>query len=213
MREAVARVAAVAALALALAGCSPESGMASLAGKRAVTAAKPANAQPAQAAPPREAAPAPVQAPDFEARLDGFGPLRLGMGTADAVRAWPGLYASRPDAIGRRGCDRAQAPVDLPYFTLMFDDGRFVAYGGGNDTLVAPGGGRRGMDEAALRALYRDALREARDRFDAQGKLLVFDAGGVAPSRLVFRLDRAGRVADWRVGLRPYVDRDEGCEG
>lgn len=165
---------------------------------------------PASGAP---AAPQPPAAVPTDARLDGFGPLRLGMTTADAVAAWPGLYADRPQRIAARDCDYAATPgASLPHFTLMFDDGAFVGYGGSNDDIAAPGGGKRGMREAALQALYGQALQPSPDRFAPGGKLLSLDASGVAPSRLVFVIRPDGVVGEWRVGLRPQVDYDEGCE-
>lgn len=146
------------------------------------------------------------------ARLDGFGPLRLGMDAAEASRAWPGLLDAAPGAA--RGACVSVNPVgvDLPYFTLMFDDGRFVRCETSNDTLVAPGGGRRGMDEAALQMKYHDALATAPSRFARGGKVLALDTSGVAPSRLVFEIDGSGKVTEWRVGLHPQVDYTEACE-
>lgn len=187
-------------------------------------AAPSAQGQPTPANAADEVAPRPAPSSDAptspqppstptDARLDGFGPLRLGMTTAEAIAAWPGLYADRPQRIAARDCDYAATPgAALPHFTLMFDDGRFVGYGGGNDDIAAPGGGKRGMREAALQALYGQALRPSPDRFVPGGKLLSLDASGVASSRLVFVLRPDGVVGEWRVGLRPQVDYDEGCE-
>lgn len=199
-------------LALALSGCSGSGLPATTAqaprDERGTTEA-PAPAQAAQARSPglehaADTAPA--------ARFDGFGPLRLGMTTREAVQAWPGLYAERPDRIDARGCDYAQVPGGLEYFTLMFDGGRLVGYGGSNDAVTAPGGGRRAMREAELRTLYRNGLQEAPDRFAPGGKRLWIDASGVAPSRLVFLVRPDGVVNEWRVGLHPQVDYEQGCE-
>lgn len=146
-----------------------------------------------------------------DTRFDGFGPLRLGMTTREAEEAWPGLLSTAAGALQRGGC--FHVPVEgLSHFALMFDGGRFVRYGGSNDAVAAPGGGRRGMAEAALRTLYHDALAERPDRFAPGGKLLSIEASGVAPSRLVFVLRPDGVVNEWRVGLRPQVDCEEGCE-
>ena len=157
------------------------------------------------------AAQAPVAGqPSADARLDGFGPLRLGMTAHEAATAWPGLFARDGSADTRRTCFHVD--VGLPYFTLMFDDGRFVRYDSGNDDLTAPGGGRRGMSGTELQRLYHGSLQASPHRFAKGGKYLAFDTSGVAPSRLVFETDAAGVVSEWHVGLHPQVDYTEACE-
>ena len=146
----------------------------------------------------------------FDARLDGFGPLTLGMDMTAAGQAWPGVFDSLP-RMPEGICFHAN-PAGLAYFSLMFDDGKFVRYDVSNDDLVAPGGGRRGMGEAQLQALYGNSLRAAPHRFAKGGKYLSLDASGVAPSRLVFETDARGIVSEWRVGLSPHADYTEGCE-
>lgn len=194
---------------LALAGCSAETPSTPT---DAAGPASPASstAQPAPKPAPQTSAPVPSSVAP-EARLDGFGPLRLGMTTAEAGAAWPGLFDAVADAGARRDCFHVSGA--LSHFGLMFDGGRFVRYGGANDDVVAPGGGRRGMPEAELQAFYHDALQAAPDRFVRGGRLLSLDASGIAPSRLVFVLRPDGVVNEWRVGLGPQVDYDEGCEG
>ena len=110
----------------------------------AATQPTPAAANPA---PVGGAAPAasPAETPR-DARLDGFGPLRFGMTAAQAETAWPGLFARMGGPLQRRDC--FHVGTDLPYFTLMFDGGRFVRYDTGDESLTAPGGGRRGMRES-----------------------------------------------------------------
>jgi hypothetical protein len=127
-----------------------------------------------------------------------------------AGQAWPGVFDSLP-RMPEGICFHAN-PAGLAYFSLMFDDGKLVRYDVSNDDLVAPGGGRRGMGEAQLQALYGNALRAAPHRFAKGGKYLSLDASGVAPSRLVFETDAKGIVSEWRVGLSPHADYTEGCE-
>lgn len=167
------------------------------------------------AAPMTPAAPAAGDASDpspaqGDARLDGFGPLRLGMTGAEAQAAWPGLLAAMPDGATRKDCFHANVP-GRSYFALMFDGGRFVRYGGSPDDLAAPGGGRRGMDEAALRTRYGDALQASPDRFAPGGKVLAVQPRG-AGAKLVFVLRPDGAVNEWYVGLPPQIDFEEGCE-
>lgn len=180
-------------------------------------AVRPATTAAAQTPAPRPPPPAPHARPPLaaqraDARLDGFGPLRLGMDISAAAQAWPGLFDSVPPAAGGACFHASPASLGLPYFSLMFDDGRFVRYDTSNDDLVAPGGGRRGMSEAVLQALYRNALQAAPHRFVKGGKYLSLDASGVAPARLVFETDAEGIVSEWRVGLRPQADYTEACE-
>ncbi len=149
-----------------------------------------------------------------EARLDGLGPLRLGMTTQEAVRAWPSLYADRPQRIDARGCDYAQVPGGaLPYVALKFDDGRFVRYGGSSDALAAPGGGRRGLSAQALQERYANALRREPDpeRPRGRGYRVVHDTHGVAPTRLAFVIDGEDRVIEWYVGLSQGRDHSLAC--
>ena len=145
-----------------------------------------------------------------DARLDGFGPLRLGMTTAEAEAAWPGLFEGMANATSRNSCFHVSG--GLSHFGMMFDGGRFVRYGGSNDDIAAPGGGRRGMPEAELQALYKNALDVRQDPQVKARKWLTLDTSGVAPSRLVFVLRQDNTVNEWLVGLRPQIDYDAGCE-
>ena len=167
------------------------------------------------AAPARDAVPAvppvpPAPSAQGDARIDGFGPLRLGMSGAQAEAAWPGLLGAMPDGTTRKDCFHANVP-GRSYLALMFDGGRFVRYGGSPEELAAPGGGRRGMAEAALRARYGDAMQERPDRFARGGKVLATQPAGAA-SKLVFVLRPDGVVNEWYVGLPPQVEFDAGCE-
>ena len=147
-----------------------------------------------------------------DARLNGFGPLALGMSIEQAGQAWPGLFNNLP-RLAAGACFHANTGgPELTYFGFMFDGGKLVGYGGGNDSIVAPGGCKRGMDEAQVHALYANALQSRPNPFAQGGKLLSLDSSGVAPSRLVFETDALGKVTEWRVGLRPQVGYSQGCE-
>jgi hypothetical protein len=208
---------AVLVLACVLAGCSTRDDRATAADKDGTGRAprQDAEAQSGGASPPaaRPTSPtlnAAAKPKRFDARLDGFGPLTLGMDMTAAGQAWPGVFDRLP-RMPEGICFHA-SPAGLAYFSLMFDDGKFVRYDVSSDDLVAPGGGRRGMGEAQLQALYGNSLRAAPHRFAKGGKYLSLDASGVAPSRLVFETDAKGIVSEWRVGLSPHADYTEGCE-
>lgn len=165
---------------------------------------------PPVSAPPAHA-PDVDRTPQHEPRLDGFGPLRLGMTAQQAQDAWPGVLSRIDNASQRQDCFHVTVE-GLPYFTLMFESGRFVRYDAGDESIAAPGGGRRGMIAVALQALYGNALASKPDRFARGGTLLSMQASGVAPSKLVFVLRPDGVVNEWRVGSLPQADYDEGCE-
>ncbi|RDZ27578.1 lectin [Lysobacter silvisoli] len=198
---------------LALAAC----------GERAPAPAGPTAADPPPASsppadqPPEDVPPATAPAPlqpvaGAMTRMDGYGDLRLGMSTDEAKQAWGGELNGKPSddpaACYYLWPKSAKLPRD---FALMIEAGKFVRYDVGTANEAAPGGGKVGMDEAALRALYRDGLEETPHKYVEGGKVLSIAASGVAPSKLVFELDAAGKVTAWRVGLLPQADYVEGC--
>jgi len=93
----------------------------------------------------------------------------------------------------------------------MMEDGRFVRYDVGTDKETAPGGGKVGMSVEELQKLYGGALKASPHKYTQGGQYLSMDAGDVAPTRLVFEVDAAGKVTSWRVGLSPQVEYVEGC--
>ena len=207
-------------LMLALAACHDEP-----AAPSAVTV-PPASTPPAPDASPapiRTAATPSTQTPDEPAathppdgdlaRLDGYGPLRFGMTVAEMREAWgPTLHGAPPDGAAE-ACHYLNVVGEgaSPHPAFMVDEGRFVRYDVSIDALTAPGGGRRGMTEAGLQALYKGSLQASPHEYVDGGNYLAFDTSGVAPSRLVFETDGQGRATEWRVGLSPQVDYVEGC--
>lgn len=200
-------------LALALVACHGEPATPAPAATAPPPAAEPAAPTSANDAP---AAMPATAAPDGDrdlARLDGYGPLRFGMAPDEMSAAWGGDLAGGLPEDGPEGCYHLNAIGDdaQPYLALMVDGGKFVRYSTAGDVLLAPGGGRRGMTEAELQALYGNSLQASPHEYVEGGKYLAFDTSGVAPSRLVFEVDARGRVTGWRVGLSPQVDYVEGC--
>lgn len=144
------------------------------------------------------------------ARADGYAALRFGMDEAALRAAWDGPVLQ---GLGEgEGCrylspEGQAAPAVLAF---MLEGGRFVRYdvGQGNAAVVAPGGGRIGMDTDAVRALY-PAARMLPHKYVPEGRVLrvPLDRGAV----LVFEAGADGRVGAWRVGVPPQVDYVEGC--
>lgn len=150
-----------------------------------------------------------------DSRMDGYGALDFGMSAEEARAEWagnplePAVAADDPAACHHLSPAGQSTPAQLAF---MFEDDLFVRYSVESDQVTAPGGGRVGMDQAALEGLYGKGLESTPHKYVEGGKVLASrEDGGALPSRLVFELDAAGRVTSWRVGLAPQVDYVEGC--
>ena len=163
--------------------------------------------QPAQDVPP---ATAPPPAPSAGlARFDGYGDMQFGMTEAQARAAWGGdLNGDAGDGCHYLNPVWEHAPS---YFAFMFDGGKFVRYDVGNDTEMAPGGGKRGMDEGEIRSLYAGRVGESPHKYVDGGKYLEVVAGDGREGKLVFETYAAGQVSAWHAGVEPQVDYVEGC--
>ncbi|MHB1059033.1 MAG: lectin [Rhodanobacter sp.] len=171
--------------------------------------------QPAPPAPVASSAikpvPAATVAADALARYDGYGDMRFGMDEAAFDRAWGGELKGAPPSPGSSCRYKlpkwAKTPRD---FAFMFEDGRFVRYDVGTAKEAAPGGGKVGMDEARIRAMYGARVQAQPHKYVAGAKYLRI-AAPEGSGVLVFETDARGKVARWRVGVPPQVDYVEGC--
>jgi len=171
-------------------------------------------------ATPMAEAPAPTPAADdtaapagpvSQASFLGYGDMKLGSTVEEARAAWGGELNGAP--MEGTTCHYLwpkwiTRPAD---FAFMMEDGRFVRYDVGTDKETAPGGGKVGMSVEELQKLYGGALKGVPHKYTQGGQYLSMDAGDVAPTRLVFEVDAAGKVTSWRVGLSPQVEYVEGC--
>ena len=171
-------------------------------------------------ATPMAEAPAPTPAADdtaapagpvSQASFLGYGDMKLGSTVEEARAAWGGELNGAP--MEGTTCHYLwpkwiSRPAD---FAFMMEEGRFVRYDVGTDKETAPGGGKVGMSVEELQKLYGGALKGAPHKYMQGGQYLSMDAGDVAPTRLVFEVDAAGKVTSWRVGLSPQVEYVEGC--
>lgn len=171
-------------------------------------------------ATPMAEAPAPTPAADdtaapagpvSQASFLGYGDMKLGSTVDEARAAWGGELNGAP--MEGTTCHYLwpkwiSRPAD---FAFMMEDGRFVRYDVGTDKETAPGGGKVGMSVEELQKLYGGALKASPHKYTQGGQYLSMDAGDVAPTRLVFEVDAAGKVTSWRVGLSPQVEYVEGC--
>ncbi len=171
-------------------------------------------------ATPMAEAPAPTPAADdtaapagpvSQASFLGYGDMKLGSTVDEARAAWGGELNGAP--MEGTTCHYLwpkwiSRPAD---FAFMMEEGRFVRYDVGTDKETAPGGGKVGMSVEELQKLYGGALKASPHKYTQGGQYLSMDAGDVAPTRLVFEVDAAGKVTSWRVGLSPQVEYVEGC--
>lgn len=172
--------------------------------------------EPAATQPPPVPAPAPAPGatPDTApgsglAHYDGYGDMRFGMTEDEARKAWGGSLNGEPgDGCHYLNPAWEKAPS---HFAFMFDGGKFVRYDVRNDKEVAPGGGRRGMTEAEIDALYPARVAKSPHKYVDGGQYLRVKAGDDSDGVLVFETDAAGKVTAWRAGLAPQVDWIEGC--
>lgn len=168
---------------------------------------------PATAPKPAEPAPGDPQAPAADAGLAtfaGYGDLEFGM-PADAMdQAWGGELARvgpPGEACYFKTPKWVKAPAD---FAFMIENGKFVRYGAESDRVAAPGGGKVGMSRADIDRRYAGRLQEQPHKYVEGGKTLRV-ADPASGNALVFELDAAGKVTEWRVGQAPQVDYVEGC--
>jgi hypothetical protein len=194
------------ACSLALGACG-HAGSSTAGGPEAASVAPvPSSATAAMAVP--TASNAPVDSP---AHYDGYGAMRFGMDKDEFHRAWGGDLADTSPAPGSSCFYRRPVWVKVPAdFAFMFEDGRFVRYEVGTAKDTAPGGGKVGMPEARIRALYGSRIDAQSHKYVAGAKYLRVN-GEQGQGVLVFETDATGKVTRWRVGVPPQVDYVEGC--
>jgi len=190
-------------------------------------AAPPAASTVAPAAPPSVAAPATVAtvpppatvAPPAtgpmpaEAAIgyNGFGPAHWGASEEQVRQAWGKDLDASPGEPG--GCHYLfPLPRSGTGFRLAFmiEAGRFGRLDVRAPDIAAPGGGRVGMDKAALHRLYPTVSEQPHKYVEGGLNLRVADPAG-GQGAVVFELDPAGKATAWRVGVPPQVDYVEGC--
>jgi hypothetical protein len=198
---------------LSLAACKPAApdAPAPTASDATTPAAAPATTPEAPPTPVAESAPAQGIATAGQAGFAGYGDMKLGSTVDEAKAAWGGELNGKPNE-GSTCYYLTPKWVKKPSdFAFMAEDGKFVRYDVGTDKEAAPGGGKVGMTVEELQKLYRNALQSSPHKYVDGGQYLSIAASGVAPSKLVFETDAAGKVTAWRVGLTPQVDYVEGC--
>ena len=145
------------------------------------------------------------------ATFAGYGDLKFGIAATDMEKAWGGALKEVGKDFNADCYFMTPAWVKTPAeFNFMVSEGKFARVGTDSAKYAAPGGGKVGMSEARLQALYNNALHALPHKY-TDGKYLSIAASGVAPTKLVFETDAQGVVTEWRVGRSPEVDFVEGC--
>jgi hypothetical protein len=167
--------------------------------------------RPAAAGEPAAPTPMPATAPanSGPARLDGYGPVALGASLDDVRTAWKEplqgevaddyCHALRPEG----------AQADDVVF--MIEGRKLVRYDVRNDRIVAPGGGKVGMTQGELQALYPERADLTPHKYEENGHNLRVRPADEGGAILNFEIGGNGTVTAWRVGLPPQVDYVEGC--
>ena len=175
----------------------------------ATPGAVPGGETTAVVAPP--AAPA-VADTGWTLRMDGAGPLRVGM-TMDEARAALGGdlttgLAGPPDPTA---CDYPKSAAFPAGLRVMMEGGRLVRVDIDTAALATAEGARVDDPEARIRQLYAGRVTEQPHKYVQTGKYLIVRPADADTTRaLIFETD-AGKVTRMRAGQRPQVEYVEGC--
>lgn len=168
-------------------------------------------------APSADAPSAADQGPDGDrglARFDGYGDIRFGTAAAGMGKAWGGELTTVGKEYNESCYFMTPVWVKTPSeFNFMIGDGKFVRFGTESAKFVAPGGGKVGMDKAAIGTLYAGKVEEQPHKYTDGQYLRIKDPAG-GKGVLIFETDAKGddaKVTEWRVGVPPEVDYIEGC--
>lgn len=176
---------------------------------------------PAGQAPPPENQ-APVTTPDsgtprvggapFDASWTvtetGFGPIRAGMGVAEAAQAVNGA-ATAPDVI--EGCDDLHPDGWPEGVSIMIVDGRVARVDVRQGQTATTAGARIGSTETEIQALYPGQVEVRPHKYTDGHYLTVTPAGAHGTEhRIIFETD-GERVVHYRAGALPAVEWVEGC--
>jgi hypothetical protein len=143
--------------------------------------------------------------------FDGYGPIRVGMTVAEALKAAKLTLEEDepPPGVARGGaCYYVENLAKLPGVTFMVEDGKITRIEAGSP-IVAPGGGREGMTEAQIKKLYPGIGVEPHHYVD-EGHYLIQPSPDGRFS-LLFETDGKVVVA-FRVGYPTPVAYVEGCQ-
>jgi hypothetical protein len=199
----------------ALAGCTREhDDTAAQAPDASEPAPAPAFDEPQQPVDPPKTTPEPPSGPmpaPGAIGFGGFGPAQWGANEEAVRMAWgKDMQADRVD--DPNACHYL-FPLPRPHAgfstAFMFEGGKLARIDVDSPHVVAPGGGKTGMNAEQIRALYPGVEARPHKYVETGQYLRVTDPNGGA-GVLVFNMTD-GTADSWRVGVAPQVDYVEGC--
>lgn len=144
----------------------------------------------------------------------GFGPAHWGASDEEVRQAWGRNMEGAPSEPG--GCyyliPQSPAETEFPGYRIgfMIRDARLYRIDVHVPDIMAPGGGRVGMNKAQLHALYPTMTDHLHKYIEGGQYLRVRDPQG-GEGVVLFETDGTGKVTQWRVGVPPQVDFVERC--
>jgi len=189
--------------AVATSGCSP---------RESPQSAAPADAPPASVSQPSAAASAHKNDPAV-VNFAGFGPAHFGDDEEHVRMAWGYPLVSGKPAAGSTCYYLAMDPPpdDGLGIRFMMEEGKFVRYDVDVPLHVAPGDVVVGDDGDVVRKALAGRVDDQPHKYIEGGRTLTVSAPDGGAARLVFEIDAAGKISNWRIGVPPQVYYVEGC--
>ncbi len=147
-------------------------------------------------------------------RLDGIGPVRLGMTTDEASRVTGKRIRVGPNSGSPNPASCAVArPEGGPEIKFMVIDGRIRRVDISPPSSIATVSGVRiGDSEAKVHRVYGPRVRVEPHPYDEGGRYLVYDSREASQRGLLLIFETDGtRVTSLRAGARSAVEAPEGC--
>lgn len=146
---------------------------------------------------------------DARVRMDGIGPLRIGMTVDQASAAAGATIRVGADDFG--GCRYAWLPA-FEGLDLLVIDGQIGRVGVGDGPFRTVSGIGIGATEAEVHRVYGSRITVERHWYHPTGHYLVYIAADPSLQQFSLLFETDGRVVTaFRSGLKAAVARPEGC--
>lgn len=158
---------------------------------------------------------APAEQSEWVLRLDGAGPVRVGM-TVDEARAALGgdLRMGDPAGATEPGPDRCEYPRSTrlpPRVRMMVEGQRVVRVEVDSGSVATAEGARIGDTEARVRQLYPGRVTVSPHKY-TDGRYLTVRPAAASDTTHLLVFETDGRVVQrFRAGQKPQVEYVEGC--
>ncbi len=143
----------------------------------------------------------------------GFGPAHFGDDEEHVRMAWGYPLVSGKPAAGSTCYYLAMdpPPENGRGIRFMMEEGKFARYDVDVPLHVAPGDFVVGDDGDAVRKAFAGRVDDEPHKYVENGRTLTVSAPDGGASKLVFEIDAADKISNWRIGLPPQVYYVEGC--